>query len=87
MYRLVDRKNVCDGRRDLIVVGDVNLFSIFWASDENVKAKLKCVKLVVIEDYSHNSTYSLISQIFLLPLFGIKLEWKRFYLQFELLVP
>ena len=54
LYRLVDRKNVCKGRRDLVVVGDVNLFSIFRAFHENVKAKLKCVKYVVIEDYSHN---------------------------------
>ena len=25
-----------------------------WTSDEKVRAKLKCVKLVVIEGYSHN---------------------------------
>ena len=54
LYRLVDRKSVCEGRRDLIVVGDVNLFSIFRASNENVKTKLKCVKFVLTEDYSHN---------------------------------
>ena len=37
-----------------MVADDVNLFSIFRASDENAKAKLKCVKFVLIEDYSHN---------------------------------
>ena len=37
-----------------MVVGNINLFSIFRASDKNVKAKLKCVKFVLIEDYSHN---------------------------------
>ena len=36
------------------MVDDVNLFFIFRASDEKVRAKLKCVKLVVIEGYSHN---------------------------------
>ena len=51
---MVDRKNVCEERKDLIVVVDVNLFSISQASDKNVKAKLKCLKLAVIEDCSHN---------------------------------
>ena len=32
-----------------IVVGDVNLFTIFRAFDENTKAKLKCVKYVLHE--------------------------------------
>ena len=49
MYRLVDQKNVCIGKRNLIVVGDVNLFTIFRAFDENIKAKLKCVKYVLHE--------------------------------------
>ena len=48
---MVDRKHVCDGRRDLIAVGDVNLFSIFRASDENVKEKLKCVIFVPTEGF------------------------------------
>ena len=93
MYRLVARKNVSKGRRDLIVLGDVNVFSILWAFDENAKAKWKCVKFVVIEDYSHNvykfSKGPLIKYVlsnkptFLLLLAGIKLEWKSFYSQFE----
>ena len=28
-------------------MNDVNLFSVFRASDENVKAELKCVKFVI----------------------------------------
>ena len=54
LYRLADRKNVCKGKRDFVLVCEVNLFSIFRACEENVKAKLKCVKYVVMEDYSHN---------------------------------
>ena len=43
----------------------LNSFSIFRASVVNVKAKLKCVKFVVIEDYSHNvEFYSQIIQLF-----------------------
>ena len=57
MHRLVDRENVFEGRRDLIMVGDLNLLSIFPASDENVKAKPRCVKFVVSENYSHNVEY------------------------------
>ena len=41
-------------RKYLIVLGDVNVFSIFGTRDENVKAKLKCVKFIFIEYYSHN---------------------------------
>ena len=36
------------------MMGDVDLFSIFRTFDENLKAKLKCVKFVVTEDYFHN---------------------------------
>ena len=35
------------------MVGDVNLFFILRAFGENVNAKLKCVKYVVMKDYSH----------------------------------
>ena len=45
--------NVYEGRRYLIVVGDVNLYFMLRAFAENVNAKLRCVKYVVIKDYSH----------------------------------